>query len=163
MASPRRNGFKPSPAKSCSKPSPKGRLPQPPIAQHNTFWLVEIGDGTATFEGETGPHLCNPAGTVHGGWALTMIDSATACAAHSLLPAGVGYTTLETKANFTRAISPSTGRVRCEGRVVSPGRQIISADDASAGSGAVLGPARGGGKGGVNQTHVRVRLRVIPP
>jgi uncharacterized protein (TIGR00369 family) len=66
-------------------------------------------------------------GVVHGGWALTMIDSVTACAAQTLLPAGVGSTTIETKANFSRRITPDTGRVRAEARVVSQGRQIISA------------------------------------
>ena len=80
-----------------------GKLPAPPIARTLTFWLVEVGDGYAAFEGETGPHLLNPMGTVHGGWALTLIDSAAGCAALTLLPAGVA-TTVETKANFTRPI-----------------------------------------------------------
>jgi uncharacterized protein (TIGR00369 family) len=71
-----------------------GRLPQPSISEALTFWLVEVGDGFAAFEGDVGPHLLNPMGTVHGGWALTLIDSAAACAAHSLLPAGVVYTTV---------------------------------------------------------------------
>jgi uncharacterized protein (TIGR00369 family) len=65
-------------------------------------------------------------GTVHGGWALTLIDSVAACAAHSLLPAGSRYTTLETKANFSRPIARDTERVRAEARVVAQGRQIIS-------------------------------------
>ena len=105
-----------------------GRLPQALISEHNTFWITEVGDGTAVFEGETGPHLCNPMGTVHGGWTLTLIDSATACAGHSLLPPGAGYTTIETKGNFSRPISPTTGRVRCEAHVISQGRRIISAE-----------------------------------
>ena len=106
----------------------EGRLPQAMISRHATFWIVEVGEGFAAFEGETGPHLCNPVGTVHGGWALTLIDSAAGCAAHSLLPAGVGYTTIETKANFSRPILEDTGRVRCEARVASHGRRIISAE-----------------------------------
>jgi len=65
---------------------------------------------------------------VHGGWALTLIDTVTGVAGHTLLPAGVGYTTVETKANFTRPIKPDTGRIRAEGRVVSRGRQIMSAE-----------------------------------
>jgi uncharacterized protein (TIGR00369 family) len=65
---------------------------------------------------------------VHGGWALTLIDSAAGCAAHSLMPAGVGYATVETKANFSRPITQDTGRVRAEARVVARGRQIISAE-----------------------------------
>ena len=105
-----------------------GKLPAPPIAQTLSFWLVEVGDGHAIFEAETGPHLLNPLGTVHGGWALTLIDSAAGCAGHTLLPTGVGYATIETKANFSRPIKHDTGRVRAEGRVVGRGRQIMSAE-----------------------------------
>jgi len=65
-----------------------GKLPPPSIAETLSFRLVEVGDGYAVFEGETGPHLLNPLGMVHGGWVLTLIDSATGCAAHSMLPAG---------------------------------------------------------------------------
>ena len=105
-----------------------GKLPAPPIAQTLSFWLVEVGDGLAVFEGETGPHVLNPLGIVHGGWALTLIDSATGVAGHTLLPPGVGYTSVETKANFTRPIRQDTCRVRAEGRVVSRGRQIMTAE-----------------------------------
>jgi uncharacterized protein (TIGR00369 family) len=107
-----------------------GDLPQAPISEKASFWLTEVGVGSAVFEGETGPHLLNPAGTVHGGWALTLIDCACACAAHSLLPAGVGYASVETKANFTKPIRVDTGRVRCSAHVVGRGNQIISAEAA---------------------------------
>jgi len=105
-----------------------GRIPQPPISKPMSFRLVEVGDGFAAFEGEPSPNLLNPMGIVHGGWALTLIDSAAACACHSLLPAGTSYTTIETKANFSRPIKPDTGRVRAEGRVISQGRQIMSSE-----------------------------------
>ncbi len=105
-----------------------GKLPHPPISRALSFWIVEVGDGFAAFEGDAGAQLLNPAGGVHGGWALTMIDSATGCAAHTLLPAGTGYMTVETKGNFVRPIAANTGRVRCEGRVISPGRQIMTAE-----------------------------------
>ncbi len=105
-----------------------GKIPAPPIAQTLSFWLAEVGDGRCVFEAESGPHLLNPLGGVHGGWALTLIDSVTGCAVHSLLPAGVGYATVETKVNFTRPINHDTGRVRAEGRVVSRGRQIMTSE-----------------------------------
>jgi len=105
-----------------------GRLPQPPISQTLTFWLVAIGDGFAAFEGEPGDHLLNPMGTVHGGWAMTLIDSATGCAGYSLVPAGMGFRTVETKANLSRPIAGDSGRVRAEARVVSQTRRIISAE-----------------------------------
>ena len=105
-----------------------GRLPQPPISQTLTLWLVEIGDGFATFEGEPDNHLLNPMGTVHGGWAMTLIDSATGCAGYSLIPAGAGFKTVETKVNLSPPITSDTGRVRAEARVVSQTRQIVSAE-----------------------------------
>ena len=105
-----------------------GRLPAPPIAKTLSFWLTEVGDGLAVFEGDAGPHLLNPLGIVHGGWALTLIDSAAGCAAHTLVPAGSSYTTIETKANFSRAITQDTGRVRAEGRAIGRGRRIISCE-----------------------------------
>lgn len=105
-----------------------GLLPAPPIAKTMSFTLIEVGEGFAIFEGNPEPHLLNPLGVVHGGWALTLIDTVTGCAAHSTLPAGVGYTTLETKTNFSRPITPETGRVRAEGRVIGNGRTIISAE-----------------------------------
>jgi uncharacterized protein (TIGR00369 family) len=105
-----------------------GKLPAPPIARTLGFLLTEVDDGFAVFEGDTGSHLLNPMGTVHGGWALTIIDSVTGCAAYSVLPPGVAYTTVETKGNFTRPILADTGRVRAEGRVVSQGRQVVTAE-----------------------------------
>jgi uncharacterized protein (TIGR00369 family) len=105
-----------------------GQLPAPPIAKTLSFWLAEIGDGFVAFEGDTGPQLLNPLGIVHGGWALTLIDSACGCAAHTLLPAGDSYATIETKANFSRPIAEDSGRVRTEGRVVGRGRRIISCE-----------------------------------
>jgi len=105
-----------------------GRIPPATIGETMSFDLVEVGDGVAVFEGVTGPHILNPQGMVHGGWALTLVDSATGCAAHSTLPAGVGYTSISTQTNFTRPITATTGRVRCEGRVINVGRQIITAE-----------------------------------
>lgn len=106
----------------------EGALPQAPVGQPLSFRLAEVGDGLAVFEGDPVPSLLNPLGAVHGGFALTLIDSACGAAVHSRLPAGTGYTTIETKANFVRAITPATGRVRAEGRVVSLGRRIATAE-----------------------------------
>lgn len=105
-----------------------GDLPAAPIAEPLGFRLVEVEKGRAVFEGIPGPHLLNPLGSVHGGWALTLIDSACGCAVHTELDAGIGYTTVETKVNFTRPIDPAGGPVRCEGKVLSRGRQIATAD-----------------------------------
>ena len=105
-----------------------GALPVPPIGGMMGFRLVEIEEGRAVFEGMPGPGLLNPLGAVHGGYALALIDSACGCAVHSTLGAGIGYTSVETKANFTRPIDPNGCPVRCEGRVLSRGRQIATAE-----------------------------------
>jgi len=106
----------------------EGTLPHPPISQTLSFWLVEIGDGFAAFEGEPGDHLLNAMGTMHGGWAMTLIDSAAGCAGYSLVPAEAGFRTVETKANLSRPITRDSGRVRAEAHVVSQTRQIISTE-----------------------------------
>ena len=105
-----------------------GALPAPPMGGLMGFRLVEVEEGRAVFEGTPGLSLLNPLGAVHGGYALTLIDSACGCALHSALGAGVGYTTVETKVNFTRPIDPNGGPVRCEGRIVSQGRTIGTAE-----------------------------------
>jgi uncharacterized protein (TIGR00369 family) len=105
-----------------------GELPAAPIAEPLGFRLVEAGPGRAVFVGTPNANLLNPLGAVHGGWALTLIDSACGCAVHTELDAGIGYTTVETKVNFTRPIAPDGGPVRCEGRVLSRGRQIATAE-----------------------------------
>jgi uncharacterized protein (TIGR00369 family) len=105
-----------------------GDLPGTPIAGLMGFRLVEAEKGRAVFEGTPGPSLLNPLGAVHGGYALTLIDSACGCAVHTELGVGVGYTTVETKVNFTRPIDPEGGTVRCEGRVLSRGRSIATAE-----------------------------------
>ncbi len=105
-----------------------GDLPAPRMSETLGFRLVEVGDGVAIFEGVPSPALLNPLGAVHGGFALTLIDSACGCAVHTELGAGVGYTTVETKVNFTRPIDPNGGPVRCEGRIVTRGRRIATAE-----------------------------------
>lgn len=105
-----------------------GDLPAPPMARTLGFDLVEVGDGFAAFAGEPSEALLNPMGTVHGGWALTMVDSAAGCAALSLQPPGSGFTTVETKVNFSRPIFKDAGLVRAEARIVASGRRILSAE-----------------------------------
>lgn len=105
-----------------------GRVPAPPIARTIGMRLVEVGPGHAVFEAEPGEHLLNPLGWVHGGLALALVDTVTGCSLHSRLPAGTSYTTIETKVNFTRPISATGGRVRAEGKLLSLGRQIATAE-----------------------------------
>jgi uncharacterized protein (TIGR00369 family) len=105
-----------------------GELPSPTMGRTMGFALIAVEPGYALFEATPSGDLLNPLGSVHGGWALALIDSAAGCAVHTELAAGTGYTTLETKANFTRAIRADGGPVRCEGRVVTRGRRVASAE-----------------------------------
>ncbi len=70
----------------------------------------------------------NPIGAVHGGLARTLADSAMGCAVHTMLPAGVGYTTLEIKTNLLRPIAVETGRLLCEGKTIHVGGRIATAE-----------------------------------
>ncbi len=83
-----------------------GRLPAPPISRILSFRPVEVGDGFAVFEGEPGPDLLNPLGSVHGGWTLALIESATAAAVHSTLPAGRSFATDRDQGQFHPAHRP---------------------------------------------------------
>lgn len=105
-----------------------GKFPPPSIATTLGFTLAEVEAGKAVFIGEPSERILNPLGIVHGGYALTLIDSCCGCAAHTTLSAGVGYTTVETKVNFVRAITPATGPIRAEGKVVARGRTIITTE-----------------------------------
>ena len=105
-----------------------GTLPQPPIAQTLGFRLAEAERGRAVFECEPAEYHYNPIGIVHAGLAMTLLDSAMGCAFVTTLEATVGWTTLEVKANFTRALTKDTGLVRCIGTVVHPGRRVATTE-----------------------------------
>ena len=105
-----------------------GEVPYPPIADTIGMRLLEVEPGRVVWEGEPGEHLYNPIGTVHAGFATTLLDSAMGTAFVSTADAGTRWTTLELKANFTRAITAETGPVRCTGTVVHPGRTVVTTD-----------------------------------
>src|SRR5262249_43080356 len=99
-----------------------------PITETLGFTLVEVEHGRAVFEGEPQFRHYNPIGTVHAGFAATLLDSAVACAVHSTLAKGEAYTTLEIKLNLVRALTSKTGAVRGEGRVLHRGRTVATAE-----------------------------------
>jgi uncharacterized protein (TIGR00369 family) len=101
---------------------------QPPIALTLGFALVEIEPGRAVFEGKPGRSVYNPIGTVHGGYAATILDSACGCAAHSRLTAEQAYTTLELKVAYHRPLIEGSGLVRAEGKILSFGRKAAFAE-----------------------------------
>jgi uncharacterized protein (TIGR00369 family) len=105
-----------------------GALPPPPIAHLLGLALDAVEEGRVSFSlTPSEPHV-NPLGIVHGGVVATLLDSAMGCAVHSRLPKGRGYTTLEVKVNFLRALTERTGPVRATGRVVHLGRTTATAE-----------------------------------
>jgi uncharacterized protein (TIGR00369 family) len=105
-----------------------GDVSPAPITQLLGFALVEVDDGRAVFSAVPGEQHYNPIGVVHAGLVATMLDSAMGVAVHSTLPAGMAYTTLETKFNLVRPLTADTGEIRCEGTVVHPGSRVATAD-----------------------------------
>jgi uncharacterized protein (TIGR00369 family) len=104
------------------------RLPAPPIAELIGFRLVEVDTGHAVFELQPGEQHYNPIGVVHGGLAMTLLDSAMGCAVHTHMPAGGAYTTLEAKSNLVRAVTTATGTLRATGKVVHLGSRVATAE-----------------------------------
>jgi uncharacterized protein (TIGR00369 family) len=105
-----------------------GRIPAPPIMRLLGFTLASVARVEAVFECVPGEQHYNPIGVVHGGLAMTLLDSAMGCAVHTTLAPGSGYTTLEVKANLVRAITSETGMLRCTGHVVYAGKRVATAE-----------------------------------
>src|SRR6185312_986817 len=105
-----------------------GELPYPPMAHLMGMRLVEVVRGRVVWEAVPGEEHYNPIGTVHAGFATTLLDSAMGTAFVSEADAGTRWTTLELKANFTRAITAETGPVRCTGTVVHRGRTVVTTE-----------------------------------
>lgn len=101
---------------------------QPPIGRTLDFALVEVEEGRAVFQGKPDIRVYNPIGSVHGGYAATLLDSACGIAVHSKLAPGQGYTTLELKISYVRGMTLDTGVVRAEGVVISMGRRVAFAE-----------------------------------
>ena len=104
-----------------------GDLPPAGIGQLMDFRGGEVGNGWVVFEGEPGQQHYNPIGTVHGGYAATLLDSCMGCAVHTTLKAGTGYTTVDLNITYLRAMTDKTGPVRARGEVISSGRRIATA------------------------------------
>ncbi|MDR5802272.1 MULTISPECIES: PaaI family thioesterase [unclassified Caballeronia] len=101
---------------------------KPGIFESLRLDFVEVEAGRAVFEGIPGDHAYNPIGTVHGGYAATLLDSACGCAVHSCLTATQAYTTLELKVAYHKAVTRDSGLVRAEGRVLTMGRRAAFAE-----------------------------------
>jgi uncharacterized protein (TIGR00369 family) len=105
-----------------------GELPPPPITSTLGATIHSVAEGKVVFALTPSEYHYNPIGSVHGGVFSTLLDSAAACAVHSMLPAGVGYTSLDLSVRFIAGITVETGPVTCTGTVTHLGRRIALAE-----------------------------------
>lgn len=105
-----------------------GKLGPPPIGPTMGFHPISVEQGRVVFQGEPSPGVYNPIGSVHGGWAATLLDSCMACSVQTTVDKGYGYTTVEIKINYVRPITLKTTPLRAEGRVIAAGKRIATAE-----------------------------------
>jgi uncharacterized protein (TIGR00369 family) len=105
-----------------------GTLPLNTIARTLGYDVTEAVSGRVVVTAEPSDDLLNPAGTVHGGFAATLLDSCMGLAVQSTLERGFGSTTLEFKISLVRPITPETGQIRAEGLVLNSGRRVGTAE-----------------------------------
>jgi uncharacterized protein (TIGR00369 family) len=108
----------------CLRAIAGGELPQPPIAGLLRFEMVSADPGRVVFTCEPDESAYNPIGAVHGGLVCTLLDSVTGCAVHSTLPQGKGYTSIEIKVNYLKAVRLSSGVLTARGTVVKTGARV---------------------------------------
>jgi uncharacterized protein (TIGR00369 family) len=105
-----------------------GKLPAPPIMQTIEPFDSTAEPGIVVMHSTPGFRHYNPIGSVHGGYAATLLDSVMGLAVHTMLPPGTGYTTLEFKISFIKGMTEDTGAVRSEGRTLNVGRRTATAE-----------------------------------
>ena len=101
-----------------------GEIPPPPISRLIQMDLVEAEPGRVVFTCTPDQSAYNPIGAVHGGLVCTLLDSVAGCALHSTLPAGRGYTSIEIKVSYLKAVRLQSGRLTAVGTVVKAGSRV---------------------------------------
>jgi len=102
----------------------EGTLPPPPISGLMDFTMVEAEPGRVVFTCRPDESAYNPIGAIHGGLVCTLLDSVLGCALHSTLPQGKGYTSIEIKVNYLKAVRLSSGLLTATGTVVKAGSRV---------------------------------------
>jgi len=119
-----------------------GELPQAPIAGLMEFGISEVEPGRVVFTCKPDESAYNPIGAVHGGLICTLLDSVTGCAVHSTLPQGKGYTSIEIKVNYLKAVRLNSGLLTATGTLVKGGSRVgFSEGVVTDASGAVVATA----------------------
>ena len=105
-----------------------GKLPIPPMARTMQQWIETAAEGVVEFRGDPSETYFNPMGLIHGGWSMTLLDSAMGCAVQTILEAGETYVTLGIETKFLRPITARTGQVRAIGKVIDRTRRTATAE-----------------------------------
>jgi uncharacterized protein (TIGR00369 family) len=106
----------------------EGSIPPPPMAVIMGFEIADIQPGVAVFRYAPQEAHLNPLGVIHGGLACTLLDTALGCAAHTTLPLGTSYTSIEIDVKYLRSFVPGAQPVTATGRVIKGGRRVIFAE-----------------------------------
>ena len=102
----------------------EGVIPPPPIAAHFGLDIDVVEEGRVTFTCAPDESGFNPIGTIHGGVLCTLLDTVCGCAMQSVLPQGKGYTSVEIKVNYVKAVRGNSGPLTAEGTVVKAGSRV---------------------------------------
>lgn len=105
----------------------EGHLPSPSITQTIPMQAISVDEGEVTFEAKADDRHLNPMGGVHGGFAAAVLDSATACAVHSALPAGASYATIDLNIKMVRPV-PKNKAVFATGKLINLSTSLAIAD-----------------------------------
>lgn len=105
-----------------------GDLPPPPFMELLGVRIVAVAPGSVSFEFEPAEFMYSPLGNVHGGIVTVLLDTAMGCSFHTTLPAGVGYTTLELKMSFHRAVTTRSGTLRATGSILHSGSRVSAVE-----------------------------------
>ncbi|TPW76638.1 PaaI family thioesterase [Schumannella soli] len=103
-------------------------LPAPPMGSLIDAEFAAVEPGRVVMRATPGEQHLNPLGTVHGGFVCTLLDTVAGCAAHSVLEAGVGYTSIELKVSYLRAVAPDGRPVTATGTVTKAGSRVVFVD-----------------------------------
>jgi uncharacterized protein (TIGR00369 family) len=106
----------------------EGRLPAPPMGELIGARLAFVGDGEARFAWTPDESTYNPIGMVHGGLLCTLLDFAAGAAVHTQLPAGVGFSSIEIKVSYLKALRADSGEIDVHGRALQTGRRVAFAE-----------------------------------
>lgn len=100
-----------------------GKIPPASITQTMPLKGVSVEYGKVIFEATADERHLNPLGGVHGGFLATVLDSATACAVHSALDAGIAYTTIDLNVKMLKPI-PQNTPLMVEGNLINLSKSL---------------------------------------